>query len=88
MSDEPLFLRRESRGRVDVVKECREIRAGLRTLMADIDGERKKGREEVYREIEKAFKPDDAFKGRLYFNDVNDFIQLIKTRLKKETNVE
>ena len=45
------------------------------------DGKRL-GQEQVYEEIRKAFQPDDAFKGRLWFDDAEKLIQLIQIRLK------
>jgi len=46
--------------------------------------ERNNGREDVYSQIRDAFKPDDAFKGRIYFDDAEDFINVLKIRLGKK----
>lgn len=46
--------------------------------------ERNNGREDVYSQIREAFKPDDVFKGRIYFDDAEDFINVLKIRLGKK----
>ena len=51
-----------------------------------MESAKKIGRDEVYEEIEKAFRSDDEFKGRIWFDEADDLIQTIKLRIKRKSN--
>ena len=69
----------------DFTTHSEAVRIATQSLMRN---ERNNGREDVFREIEKAFNPQGTFKGRLYFDDVDDLIQTIKIRLQSKENNE